>query len=152
MIFGNMMHEKSYAALPTAIKACFQYMQDHDLSAREKGSYPIDGERFYVNIVEYETVAREERFWEAHKAYLDVHIMLDGQERIDLNFIENMTEKLYEPKDDFLPLEGQVQATVDLLHRGDFLICYPEDGHRTAVIARQKSKIKKAIFKVRIEE
>ena len=34
---------------------------------------------------------------------------------------------------------------------GDFLICYPEDGHRTAVAVKEPEKIKKAIFKVRID-
>ena len=52
-------------------------------------------------------------------------------------------------KDDFLPLEGEKKASV-ILQDGDFLICYPSDGHRTAVAVDGPETIKKAIFKVLI--
>ena len=90
MIFGNNTQEKTYAFLPEDLKECFAYAKEHDLASYEKGSHPIDGERLFVNVVEYETTRPENRFWEAHRNYLDVHLMLDGQEQIDLNFIENM--------------------------------------------------------------
>ena len=35
----------------------------------EKGCHPIDGERLFVNVVEYETTRPENRFWEAHRNY-----------------------------------------------------------------------------------
>ena len=37
------------------------------------------------------------------------------------------------------------------LKSGDFLICYPEDAHMTAVKVKDEKVIKKAIFKVIIE-
>ena len=115
----------------------------------EEGSHEIDGERLFVNIVEYTTTKPEERFWEAHKNYLDVHVMLQGTEQIDLNFIQNMDVKEFVEKDDFLPMDGDKNSSV-ILRDGDFLICYPSDGHRTAVAVQEPEKIKKAIFKVRI--
>ena len=150
MIFGNITQEKTYAFLPEDLKECFAYAKEHDLASYEKGSHPIDGERLFVNVVEYETTRPENRFWEAHRNYLDVHLMLDGQEQIDLNFIENMEQKEYVEKDDFLPMDGAPNSHV-VLRPGDFLICYPEDGHRTAVAVKESEKIKKAIFTVRID-
>lgn len=58
--------------------------------------------------------------------------MLKGTEQIDLNFIANMEQKEFVEKDDFLPMDGEKNASV-VLRKGDFLICYPNDGHRTAV-------------------
>lgn len=149
MIFGNVQSLKEYTYLENGILECFKYAQEHDLAGYEKGSHEIDEKRLFVNIVEYETVEAEKRFWEAHREYLDVHLMLDGTEQIDLNFIENMDVKDYVPKDDFLPMEGPKNSSV-ILHKGDFLICYPSDGHRTAVAVEHSEKIKKAIFKVHI--
>ena len=149
MIFGNIGQEGTYGFLPRDVKEFFEYAANHDLASFEKGSHPIDGERFFVNIVEYETTLPENRFWEAHRKYLDVHLMLDGQEQIDLNFIENMEQKEFVEKDDFLPLEGEANSHV-VLRPGDFLICYPNDGHRTAVAVNGPEKIRKAIFKVGI--
>lgn len=149
MIFGNVQNLEEYPFLEEQVKECFEYAKEHDLASYEKGSHEIDGDRLFVNIVEYDTVAAEERFWEAHKNYLDVHLMLHGTEQIDLNFIQNMDVKEFVPKDDFLPMDGEKNSSV-ILRDGDFLICYPGDGHRTAVAVNDSQKIKKAIFKVRI--
>lgn len=149
MIFGNIRNLNEYSYLDSQIKACFQYAKEHDLMAYEKGTHEIDGKVLFVNIVEYTTTTPEERFWEAHREYLDIHVMLDGPERIDLNFIENMDQKEFQPESDFLPLEGEPNSHV-VLHSGDFLICYPHDAHRTAVKIDEPKAIKKAIFKVKL--
>ncbi len=152
MLYGNIHHKESYAFLPEKLQACFRYFAEQDLASRDKGSYEIDGKKFFVNLVNYETTDREKRFWEAHREYLDVHVLLTGQERIDMAFIENMKTGEFVPKDDFLPMEGPMQGSVDLLRQGDFLICWPEDAHRTAVCVKEPVTIKKAIFKVRIAD
>ncbi len=149
MIFGNIQDLTEYPFLEEQVKACFAYAKENDLLTYEKGSHSIDGERFFVNIVEYTTTAAENRFWEAHKNYLDVHLMLRGKEQIDLNFVQNMDVKEFVEKDDFLPMEGEKNSSV-VLEDGDFLICYPSDGHRTAVAVQKPETIKKAIFKVQI--
>lgn len=149
MIFGNVENLREYPFLEEQVRECFAYAKEHDLAAYGKGSHVIDGERLFVNIVEYETVAASERFWEAHKSYLDVHLMLSGTEQIDLNFLQNMALLPYVEKDDFLPMKGEKNSSV-VLGAGDFLICYPSDAHRTAVAAGESQNIKKAIFKVRI--
>lgn len=151
MIFGNIKNLHEYDYLPVGIKKCFEYAASNDLLGFEKGSYKIDGDNLFVNIVEYETTDVENRFWEAHKNYLDLHLMLDGKEQIDVNFIGNMEEKEFVEKDDFLPLEGDKNGHV-ILEKDDFLVCYPNDAHRTAVKVNNPQKIKKAIFKIIISK
>lgn len=151
MIFGNISQDKTNAVFPESVRECLEYARSHDLMALEKGSHPIDTERLFVNIVEYETTTALRRFWEAHREYLDVHVMLDGQEQIDLNFIQNMEQREYVPADDFLPMDGEANGSV-ILQKGDFLVCYPDDAHRTAIQVKESEKIKKAIFKVRAEK
>lgn len=147
MIFGNVKDLDSYGFLDKEILKCFDYAASHDLLSFDKGSHEIEGDRLFVNIVEYETTTPENRFWEAHRNYLDLHLMLQGPEQIDVNFIDNMTQKEFVEKDDFLPLEGEPNGHV-VLEKGDFLICYPADGHRTAIATDGPAAIKKAIFKI----
>ena len=74
---------------------------------------------------------------------------IDG-DRLFVNiFIQNMELKDFVEKDDFLPMDGEKNSSV-VLTDGDFLICYPSDGHRTAVQVQEPETIKKAIFKVKI--
>ena len=151
MIFGNIKNLKEFEFLQEDVLKCLEYTKAHDLLNFEKGSHEIDGDRLFVNIVEYETTTPENRFWEAHKDYLDLHFMLSGKEQIDVNFIDNMEQKEFVLKDDFLPLEGEPNSHV-VLTKGDFLICYPTDGHRTAVQVGEPMRIKKAIFKIKIKK
>jgi len=149
MIIGNIYNLEECAFLEKQLQECFSYVKSNDLVSWETGKHEIDGDRLFVNVVEYTTTIPEERFWEAHKYYLDVHVMLRGTEQIDLNFIRNMKQKEFVEADDFLPMEGEKKVSV-ILEAGDFLICYPGDGHRTAVAVGRPETIKKAIFKVRI--
>lgn len=150
MIFGNINQEKTYEFLPENVKACFKYVKEHDLLNYEKGTHKIDGDNLYVNVAEYTTVKREERFWEAHKKYIDVHMIIEGKESIDVSFCDDMQIKSFDENRDFVELIGEEKATVNLINKGDFLICYPEDAHRTAIICQQSQTIKKAIFKIKL--
>lgn len=150
MIFGNKNFISSYNFLPEKILKCFKFAEINNLSTYEKGSYEIDGKEIFVNIVEYETTERSNRFWEAHKHYIDLHLMLLGNEIIDINFIKNMEQNEYVENEDFLPLNGQ-RNSYTMLSNDDFLICYPEDAHMTAICNETPEKVKKAIFKIRME-
>lgn len=147
MIFGNLENISEYSFLDEQLQKCFKYVKENDILSYEKGKHEIEGDNLFVNIVEYTTTEKENRFWEAHRQYLDVHIMLDGEEQIDVNFISNMKQKEFEPENDFLPLEGTSNSHVTL-RKHDFVIFYPNDGHMTAIKVNEPKAIKKAIFKV----
>lgn len=151
MIYGNLQTAQTYSFLEEAIQACFQYAKEHDLAEYEKGSYEIDEDRLFVNIVEYETTTEDKRFFEAHREYLDLHLMLRGEEKIGVNFIHNLEQGEYKKDEDYLAITGKVKTLVTLTEE-DFLICYPEDGHMTALQVTEPRKIKKAIFKIRITQ
>ncbi len=147
MIYSNIKNKNEYKFLDEKIQKCFEYIEENNLKDMEKGTYEIDGKDIFVNIVEYKTTKAENRFWEAHKQYIDIHFMLEGKEYININFIDDMEKKPYIEKDDFLELIGDKKISV-LMKERDFLICYPNDAHMTAVEVENPEKIKKAIFKV----
>lgn len=149
MIFGNTHDLRDYAFLEPTVLECFRYAAKHDLTALAPGRHPIDGDRLLVNIAEYETTDAQNRVWEAHRQYLDLHLMLRGREQIDLNFTQNMAPQPYVEAEDFLPLSGEPNSHV-ILTGGDFLLCYPADAHRTAVRVREAEPVRKAIFKIKI--
>lgn len=149
MIYGNTNNINEFDFLSENIKKCFEYFNKNDLKNMENGTYEIQGKDIFVNIVEYETTTQDKRPWEAHKKYLDIHIIISGEEIINTNFINNLTQKAYIEEEDFLPMEGNKKTAI-LLQENDFLICYPNDAHMTAIKVDEPKKIKKAIFKVKI--
>lgn len=151
MFYGNFRCLEQYDFLPDRIKKALNHAKNNNVIDYETGCHEIQGERLFFNRVNYETKNKEERFWEAHRKYLDIHVIFQGNERIDLNFIHNLKKKEYVEKDDFLPLEGNANSSL-VLQKGDFLICYPEDAHMTCLKAYENSeRVQKAIYKVIIE-
>lgn len=150
MIFGNINHEKTYSNLEKDLNTCFEYIKDNDLSNYSSGRYEIDDDNIFVNIVEYNTKNEEDGFWEAHKKYIDIHFMIKGREIINLNFIENLSDKGYKEDEDFLQLDGEKSVYVTL-SENNFLICFEEDAHMTGIKLNESESIKKDIFKVKIK-
>ncbi|MCF1620487.1 YhcH/YjgK/YiaL family protein [Tetragenococcus koreensis] len=125
------------------------YLENHDLASMEKGSHAIKGDDFFVNVIEYDTTDEENRIWEAHKAYLDIHVVATGKERIYHSFIENMTSGEYHEDDDYLEITGSKESVINV-SPNQLLVFYPEDTHKTGVKAGQAMTVKKGVFKIKI--
>ncbi len=155
MIFGNLEFANRYDFLNKKLQKCFSYIKENDLKNFENGVYHIEGEDLFVNIVEYTTTTIENRFFETHKKYIDLHLMLTGTEEIHLNFLQNMTIKeAYSEEKEMILLEGNTVQDGNSYVRmteNDFLICYPEDAHCTGVQVNEPQTIKKAIFKIKVD-
>lgn len=149
MIYGNINRLEAFGALEPAVRRGLEYVKSHDLSSLEKGSHSIDGDTLYFNIAEYTTAPSEEKTFEAHRAYIDVHYMIRGEERIEVAFVSNMKQGEYEAEGDYLPVSGTAAASA-IMREGDFLVCYPEDGHKPGVQVDAPVAIRKAILKVAV--
>lgn len=149
MIFGNINQEETFLYI-NEIQECLNFARQSDLISMNPGYYEIDGDKLGVNLCEYVTSPREQRFWEAHRRYIDLHLMICGKEIIDFGFISKMKQNTYVYEKDFLPLEGESAGQL-ILREGDFLVCFPQDAHRTAIQVKESVKIRKAIFKILIQ-
>lgn len=133
------------------IQYCLDYVKQNDLKQVKPGSYEIDGSRIFMNVVEYDTRDITECYWEAHRKYIDIHVIISGSEQININHIDNLQSTEYVEKDDYLKLSGDASVQV-ILKENDYLICYPEDAHMTAIQPNEPSHVVKAIFKVQYND
>ena len=150
MIYGSISHESTYAFLPQRIRQALDFARTHNLAEFPVGRIEIAGDDLYVNIAHYTTGEPNEKIWEAHRAYIDIHVLAEGTERIDVSPIERMKMGVYEEVRDFTPAEGAVTSST-ILRPGDFLICFPEDVHRSGVMVDAPAPLKKGIFKVKTD-
>lgn len=148
MIFNNLEYIKDIN-LQENIMEALNYAVNNNLSLLECGSYKINDDRLFFNRVSYSTKPIEEGFWEGHKKYIDIHVILSGSERIDYNLKSNLQEKSFNEKDDFLSFDGNAKISL-FLSKGDFAIFYPEDIHKTALNVDELNVVEKVIFKVKI--
>ena len=150
MIVDSLTHLlEDKAAFGPKIQRGLQFLRDTDFSGKAAGRHEVDEELFYF-INEYETKAAEECFWEAHRKNLDLHYILEGKEKIGYAAIERLDVKEeYSDEKDAVFFTGTLESTV-AVSSGDLVICYPQDGHMTAIMAGKKEAVRKVVLKIKI--
>jgi YhcH/YjgK/YiaL family protein len=150
MIHGNNKYF-FYKNLNRQIQKCISYVIDERLIDKAPGSYELCGEYLFVNIVEYETIPEELGTWESHKEYIDLHYILKGKERINIGFVDNMNQKTYDVDKDSMFLIGEKNVSM-VIAPSEFAVFCPEDAHMTKIQVDKSEKVKKAIFKIKVEQ
>jgi YhcH/YjgK/YiaL family protein len=93
----------------------------------------------------YQTLPLEDTFFESNKHCLEVHLMMEGQERVDIARTEDL--KLFRQEGDLCAYHGEAAQSL-VLRPGEFLVVFPEDVHRVKMQADGPETVTKAVFKV----
>lgn len=149
MIVTNVEHIARYLGTNQFLDIALRYLMNYDLSLLHKGRNEVHGEDVFINRFCYETVCEKDSFWEGHLAYGDIHVILEGNEKIGINNPANLTEISRNTEDDFIGFNGPVQTWVPMA-QGDVLIVFPEDVHMTKVSDNKSCHVEKAVIKFRI--
>ncbi len=147
MIIDNINELAKYEHLNPDFKFVANYLQNNNLLEMKCGSYELKGKNLFFNLQEYETKPIQKL--EAHKKYIDIQVVVSGEEYMGYTNIQNTSvSEEYNEEKDVMFLSGTVdklKATV-----GNFLIFYPNDAHMPALSVTKPEKVKKAIFKILI--
>lgn len=148
MIISNLQNSWRVESLHPLFKVLFDYVKSHDLLHEEPGRVVIDGDDLYVNNTEAEGVDAVSQPLEVHRKYIDVHILLEGSERIGWKALEDVTNetKAYDAESDCALYAEPADVYVDL-KPGQFVVVYPEDPHAPLI---GQGRIRKLIAKVKL--
>ena len=106
----------------------------------------------YVNIDTYNTKVLEECLFESHKKYIDIQIILEGQEIIIENSILDLKNICpYSEEKDIIFYENNKKGKKHILNKGDFVIFYPSQAHMPCVCIENSEKVRKAVVKIPVE-
>lgn len=148
MITGKLGNIREQKILNDRILAKLDLL-NNDFTQEAAGRYEVDNVSFYF-LNEYETKEVQNCFWEAHRKYVDIHYILEGQEKIAFDHIERQqVREEYDAEKDAIFFEGDVLSEITM-KPGDVMICFPEDSHMTGIIACEKQKVRKVVLKVEL--
>ena len=94
MIIGSLEHSQRIESLHPQFKVAFDYIKNHDLLNAPLERIELDEDNLFINNVNPECVAKEKQVLEAHKQYLDIHVLLEGQECIGWKNIDELWDTL----------------------------------------------------------
>ncbi|MDT2757632.1 YhcH/YjgK/YiaL family protein [Enterococcus asini] len=125
------------------------YWQQNPVDFKEKRL----SEQVLVRLLNYETASFEERSWEAHKREIDLHVILEGEERIYLAGEEALVAGEYHREDDYYLLEGNSERfellAADSKDKSshDMMVLWLDEAHKTGV-SHTSGAVKKFVFKI----
>lgn len=146
MIVDSLKNAHLYYSVAPRLKQAFEALAQFDLETLAPGKYEIEGSEIFLNLVERDLKTAEEAKLEVHDKYIDVQIVLRGQEGFGWSERQAMTQ----PQSEFNQ-EKDIQffddkpQTYYTLTPGQFTILLPEDSHAPLV---GEGPIRKAIIKV----
>ena len=149
MIHAKCKDAAQYRGIHPRLDRALALMTEEYLAAVPKETRQLEGEALYVTRFDYATLPLAETFYEAHKRYLDIHIMIKGEERVDISHPDTLT--LFEHRDDFYAYRGEAEQSLTL-KPGDFLVVFPGDAHRIKIQANGAQNVSKVVFKVLVHE
>ncbi len=101
---------------------------------------------FYYTIQTYETQNVEQCKLESHREYIDIQIMIEGEELMQIADTSrlNLQEEYDRDKDVmFWKIPNQMMELT--LKRGDYIVLYPENAHRVAIKYRDSTSVLKIV-------
>ncbi len=148
MIVGNLANKQRIVALHPLFKELFDFVENTDFDALPLGKVEVKGDDLFVMNLHIDGAEKDLQPLEMHREYIDVHIVLDGNEQIGWKAIEDIDHytKQYEAEGDCALSDDKPSFFVSLT-KGQFCIVYPEDTHAPAI---SSGKIRKLIGKVKV--
>lgn len=145
MIVAKLSDAQCYCGIHPRLDRALELLNDEFLHSVGTETVYLDADRLYATLNRYETLPLEDTFFEAHKKYLDIHVLIKGEERVDIAAPEKLTE--FEHRDDFYAFHGEGEQTV-VLRPGNFLVAFPEDAHRIKIRINDPCTVEKVVFKI----
>ena len=151
MIYAKNQEALAYRGIHPNLDLALEHITPEFLASLRDGQrVGLQGDQVYCTRFTYETIPQEESFFEAHRRYLDIHIMVEGEERVDMNRPEDLKLTDAQEGNDFYAYQGESWHST-VLKPGEFLVVFPGDAHRIKVQVDGPKTVSKAVFKVCID-
>lgn len=151
MIYDRFENLGLYCRPGTRLHRALVHARDAARDTAE-GRTDIDGDRLFASVSLYETAPREERRFEAHRKYIDVQVLLDGEESIDVSLEADLPVlEAYDEQKEVVFLQPPRHVASLAMRPGLFAVFYPHDIHRPGCRLGGERRVRKMVMKLAVE-
>ena len=132
MIYASLSEMRRYVGVHPLMAKAIDALEAFAANIPEDGKNVLEGDLLFANVQTYSPRA-ERGLFEAHRKYIDLQFILDGEEEIDVEPLSRTeVHAAYDPAIDF---ETRTAAAYTTLRRKKFdcAVLFPEDVHRPGV-------------------
>ena len=148
MIFDTLENIKNYEGLGRVYTA-LEFLANTNFEKIELGRYELDVDNVFYMVQSYDTDP-DKTVSEAHKKYIDIQFMVEGEEIIGVAPIcVEKTEVEAKPENDVWFYQCKTEPIT--LIENSFMVLYPNDLHCPGVATNNKAMTcRKVVVKVRV--
>lgn len=151
MIFDSLKNKDNYKEFTLLYKA-LDYLSSLGPHELPDSTVVLIKDTLFLNPVSLVSRPETECAYEAHKKYIDLHYILEGVEGIATAHPSALTETAaYDEDKDIMFFQGPEDGRY-YLKPGQFMVCFPEDAHKVAMMKDEPGPIKKIVFKILVPE
>ena len=148
MIFDTLDNVNNYEGLGRVYTA-LNFLSETDFSKIDLGRYELDGDNIFYMVQSYDTDP-DKTISEAHKKYIDIQYMVEGEEIIGVADISSEKE-LTEAKEENDVWFYNCKTEPLTLSAGKYMVLYPNDLHCPGVATNGTAlTCRKVVVKVKV--
>ena len=149
MIFAKLSDAPLYRGINPRLDRALDLLTDDFLSSVGTERMPLEGTDLYVTRYERTTYTDESRLFEFHRDYLDIFLLLKGEERED--FAASEAVAVCKQHDDYWGGPAAAAERV-ILRPGSFVVFFPGEAHRPGMAVDAPQEVSRIVFKIRLRE
>ena len=149
MVIDTLDNAARYEGLHPRFKAAFDFLRNPDIAAAKAGRTELDGSALVALVQEYETKPIQAGKLEAHKKYIDIQFVLQGEEFLGYAPLGGQpVATAFDAEKDIGFYDGEAWFT--LLRKGMFAILFPQDAHLPGRYTDKPKSVKKIVLKIAV--
>lgn len=152
MVFDKIENLEKYGEIQPFAERIKKFICQAEEENLPQGCYNLCGNQLFALVQVYETKEFDMGRMEAHKKYADLQYILEGEERVYVDFTENLElEEDRTPEADILFFTKGKNKAYHILGMGTFGYYAPQDAHMPCIKNIEKKLVKKIVFKIAIK-
>ena len=116
------------------------------------GRYELQGDNIFMNVMTFNTQSPVEKKAELHEQYIDIQLLLNGEERILFGTAGTAREcEEFHHEDDYQLCSAIENEQAIILKPGMFAVFKPAEPHKPGCVIGEPDEIKKVVVKVKAD-
>ena len=116
------------------------------------GRYELQGDNIFMNVMTFTTQSPVEKKAELHEQYIDIQLLLNGEERILFGTAGTARQcEEFHHEDDYQLCSAIENEQAIILKPGMFAVFMPGEPHKPGCVVGEPDEIKKVVVKVKAD-
>ena len=116
------------------------------------GRYELQGDNIFMNVMTFNTQSPVEKKAELHEQYIDIQLLLNGEERILFGMAGTARQcEEFHHEDDYQLCSAIENEQAIILKPGMFAVFMPGEPHKPGCVVGEPGEINKVVVKIKAD-